>query len=60
MPVEGTTTLLKCVVNVYPSEFESGWTRVREALANSTLKGFLVDEIVRLGEDGQPESVMIH
>ena len=60
MPGDGTTTLLKCAVNRYRSELESGSTRAREALANSTLKGLLDDEIVRLGEDGEPESTMIH
>ena len=60
MPGDGTTTLLKCAVNVNRSKLEPGSTRVRGALENSTLKGLSDEEIVRLGEDSEPESTMIH
>ena len=54
------TLFSKFAVKVYLSESRSLPSRLREALANSILNGLSDEDIVKLGEDGEPESVMIH
>lgn len=53
------TLFSKLAVKVYLSKSEPLSRRLREALANSILNGLSEEDMVRLGEDGELES-MIH
>ena len=54
------TTRSNFVRKVYRSESEPASTSVRAVLVNMSLNGLSEEEMVRFGEDCEPESTMIH
>lgn len=60
MPPGNGTIFSKFAVKVYLSESEPLSSRLREALANSISNGLSEEDMVKLGEDGEPVSMMTH